>query len=261
MNKLKIFFLLMMLILPDLLNGEAGVLIPKNTTESDALQIQDMEIIIDLDNQYVKTQVIQIYRNNINIEVEGEYQFMIPENAAISNFAIWEEGVRIEGVVMEKVKAREIYEDLTWRKIDPGLMESATDLENINLFTVDVFPIPPFGTKRIEIEYTQCLEINSMQSYYIFPLKPSLGREEKVESFHLELYISSDYPISDVDFKSPDLTPVLLDEEKGFRHYQLEKNALQLDENFSFSYIIDIDSIYASFLAFRDIETIYKDIA
>ncbi|MBN2541244.1 VWA domain-containing protein, partial [bacterium] len=259
-NKIKLSFTLLILLV-SLLWGDAGILVPANVNDPNAIGIKDMEVIISMDNQFVKTQVIQIYKNNIKLDVEGEYKFVIPEEAAISNFAIWEDGVRIEGVIMEKTKAREIYEDLTWQKIDPGLMESATEIEQINVFTVKVYPIPAFGTKRVEIEYTQNLDINSMKSYYTLPLKPSIMQEQFVDDFNLDMYMVTDYPIGELKFTGERLIPELRDDTTGVKHYNLQIRKLKMEENFSFSYDILTEDIYANLLAFRDVETIYRDVA
>ena len=55
--------------------------------------------------------------------IDGRWTFSLPENAAVSDFAVWDGVTRIPGVILERRRAREIYEDLRAQAIDPGLLE------------------------------------------------------------------------------------------------------------------------------------------
>ncbi|HTG17348.1 MAG TPA: VWA domain-containing protein [Blastocatellia bacterium] len=56
--------------------------------------------------------------------------------------------------IVEKDKARRIYNEIVRRQIDPGLLEYAGK----DLFQASVFPIEPRSTKKIELTYSQILK-------------------------------------------------------------------------------------------------------
>ena len=61
----------------------------------------------------------------------------------------------VEADVVEKQRAREIYETILRERRDPGLLEWAGG----NIFKARVFPIPADSEKRITITYTQVLPL------------------------------------------------------------------------------------------------------
>ena len=62
-----------------------------------------------------------------------------------------------EADVVEKQRAREIYETILREKRDPGLLEWTGG----NLFKARVFPIEAHSEKRIKIVYTQVLPLRA----------------------------------------------------------------------------------------------------
>lgn len=172
---MKRLFLLFTLIIPSLVFAEAGVIVPRGSSypNDKILSIEKMRVDVKIDGLFVNVKIMQIFKNHKNYDQEGEYIFTMPDNAMISNFAIWEDGNRIKGVIMEKKKARSLYQKIKARLIDPGLFEQENDF-SVNKFKVNVYPIIANGYKRIEIEYTELLPINFLTMSYYLPLKPVL---------------------------------------------------------------------------------------
>ena len=79
-------------------------------------------------------------------------------------------------------------------------------------FTVRVAPIPAFGTKRIEIEYTELLSVDDLQSYYSLPLKPSQYGEQAIAHLRIDVAITSGFPLSGLDVTGNQF-PVAMDRE------------------------------------------------
>lgn len=82
---------------------------------------------------------------------EGTFQITLPQNAAVSRFAMENNGQWMEAEVVEKQLARRAYDDFLHRKQDPALLEKAAG----NQFTAKVFPIAPKAEKHIVISYSQ----------------------------------------------------------------------------------------------------------
>jgi Ca-activated chloride channel homolog len=106
-----------------------------------------------MESQVATTKVEQVFENNTPYRLEGTYIFPIPESASISDFAIYDGDKRMAAEIVDRAKARQIYNDLLRRMIDPGLLEYAGK----DLFQANVFPIEPRSTKKIDLTYTQVL--------------------------------------------------------------------------------------------------------
>ena len=87
------------------------------------------------------------------------FQFPLPQDASISGFGMWIGSELVEADVVEKQRAREIYETILREKRDPGLLEWSGG----NMFKARVFPIEANSEKRIKIVYTQVLPLNGNQ--------------------------------------------------------------------------------------------------
>src|SRR4030095_755668 len=115
------------------------------------LNIKSVTITTKIDAQVATTKVEQVFENETPYRLEGAYFFPIPESATISDFAIYDGDKRMAAEVVEKDKARRIYNEIVRRQIDPGLLEYAGK----DLFQASVFPIEPRSTKKIELSYSQ----------------------------------------------------------------------------------------------------------
>lgn len=183
------------------LRADVGVLVPSNVgaqPDPKLLSMERLDVTLRIDDEHATVRVLQVFHNRSKRELEGHYVFHRPVEASISSFAVWDDGKRIPGVVMEKRKARRIYEEITARKVDPGLLETDDAAHAPNRFSVKVFPIPPFGYKRLEMTYTERLPVSSGKSRFVFPLKPHHYRAQRVRRLRFDTRVSSARPYSSV---------------------------------------------------------------
>ena len=131
-----------------------------------SLPVKSIKIDIRITSQVATTHVEQVFRNDTNATLEGIYFFPIPEQASITEFAIWEGDRRLVGEVRSREEARRIYDEIVRRQRDPGLLEYAGK----NLFQASIFPIPPHSDKKLELKYSQVLEANAATVSYRYPL-------------------------------------------------------------------------------------------
>ncbi len=75
--------------------------------------------------------------------LEGVFHFPLPQDASISGFGMWIGNELVEADVVEKQRAREIYETILRERRDPGLLEWSGG----NLFKARVFPIFPHARR------------------------------------------------------------------------------------------------------------------
>jgi len=127
----------------------AGMLIPKDESIP-PLAIESQRVDIQIKDGTATARIEQVFRNSVDRNLEAVYVFPLPENASISDFALYINGKRTSGELVEKDKARRTYEDIVRRMKDPGLLEHIGG----NLFRVSVFPVPANGLQKIELEYS-----------------------------------------------------------------------------------------------------------
>ena len=118
------------------------------------LNVKSVKITTKIDSQVATTKVEQVFENPSPYRLEGAYFFPIPESASIADFAIYDGDKRMAAEIVEKDKARQIYNAIVRRQIDPGLLEYAGK----DLFQASVFPIEPRSTRKIELTYSQVLK-------------------------------------------------------------------------------------------------------
>src|ERR1041384_7106588 len=93
----------------------------------------------------------------------GTFAITLPAGAAVSRFAMESNGQFLEAEVVEKQRARQVYEDFLHRKQDPALLEKGEG----NQFSARVFPIPAKADKHLVISYSQ--EVTP--GHYTLPLR------------------------------------------------------------------------------------------
>ncbi len=164
------------------------------------------------------TEIRLVFENPLNRTLEGTFRMTLPEHASISRFAMRIDDRWQEGEIVEKTRAREVFEDFLHRKQDPALLEDA----GANSFSARVFPIPPLGRKELILSYSQELP---RETPYRFALQglPELG------SVHIRVFSPGNTnPIGEfqamnfspqadftVEPRGPKLSPV------GLRHGEL----------------------------------------
>jgi len=76
---------------------------------------------------------------------------------------LWIGDRRVQGQIMESVQARQTYDEIVGRRIDPALIERIDD----QLFRLSVFPFPANGSRRVEIEYMEVLDAREGVTEYV----------------------------------------------------------------------------------------------
>jgi len=239
-------------------SAQSGVLIPSTSNKPDpnTLSLQVMNVDVLIDNQHARVKVMQIFDNHSAQVLEGKYLFALPQTASIFDFAVWDADVRIPGVMMEKRRANKAYSEIKQQQIDPGLLQQDDEHEGRSAFSAKVFPIPAYGTKRVEIEYTEVLPVDSLVSHFTFPLKPSFGDAQRVEEFNLHVHVLSDYPISPINKERDDYALTVTKSEPNEFEADFHATGFELKQDFSFEYRIDVPESTLSFTTYRAPEQI-----
>jgi len=253
--------IVLLLLAPAVARAQSGVLIPANTDKPNpaVLTLDEMSVNVVIDNQYARVRVMQIFGNRTERVQEGRYVFLIPTTASISDFAVWDGDVRIPGVILEKRRAEEIYKDLALQSIDPGLLSQEREDDAASAFTVQVTPIPAYGTKRLELEYTELLNVDNLESYFSFPFKPSEYGTQSVGHLAIRLQVSSKFAMSDLNIRSKTYPLSFVENMPQYKSASFEGQKVDLTEDFAFSYGLTVPRSAFESLAYRAPERITAD--
>lgn len=99
------------------------------------------------------TSVEHVFHNPAELAREGTFRFPVPDGALLTGLAMEIGGKLVEGEIVEREKARQIYEKIVDDMRDPALLE----WEQGNWFKLRVFPIEARSDKRVIIRYVQPL--------------------------------------------------------------------------------------------------------
>jgi len=248
---------LKILLIFSVISAQTGVLIPSSSSDKPdpkVLSLAVMNVDILIDNQHATVRVVQIFDNHTSETLESKYLFALPQASSVADFAVWDNDLRIPGVMMEKRRANAIYEQIKQKEIDPGLLQQEDEHGGSSAFSAKIFPINAHGTKRLEMEYTETLPIESLHSQFAFPLKPAYGEVQRVGELNLRLRVLNDY----------EFTPVLSNgypleikrNEKNEFVGEFHAQNVELDEDFSFDYNLNINENVLSIIAYRAPETV-----
>ncbi len=240
--------------------AQSGAPIPttlKNEADASILSLQVMKVDVTIDNQHAHVRVLQIFDSHVSQVLEGKYLFALPPQSSIADFAVWDGDLRLPGVILEKRRANQLYEQVKHeRPVDPGLLQQDDEHGGTSAFSAKVFPIPGYGSKRVELEYTEMLPVENLVSRFSFPLKASFGAAQRVGEFQLRVTATSDAPISALRFQSPSYAMKPIKHSANEQEYEFIAQNIELKEDLSFEYTINIDRSALSFITHRAPERI-----
>lgn len=165
------------------------------------LEIVEHDVQVTINNGIAVTNVSQVFLNKENRQVEALYTFPVPKGASVSNFSMWINGKEMVGEVLEKKRAREIYNSYKQQRRDPGLLEQ-TDYKT---FEMRIFPIAPKARQKVQITYYQELDVDHDWATYVYPLATTTSSQadQRVNGrFSVSVNIKSAIPISSINSPS-----------------------------------------------------------
>jgi len=130
------------------------------------LEIKEHDVHVTINNGIAVTKVTQVFHNTEKRQVEALYTFPVPKAASVANFSMWINGKEMVGEVLEKQRAREIYNSYKQQRVDPGLLEQV----DYRTFEMRIFPIGPEADQKVEITYYQELDFDHDIATYVYPL-------------------------------------------------------------------------------------------
>jgi Ca-activated chloride channel family protein len=172
----------------------AGDLVPTDRRFG-PLRVASHKVEVTVDNQIAMTRVEQVFANDHPATLEAHYLFPVPKGASIIDFSMTVNGKLMRGELLEKDRARSIYEGIVRQSKDPGLLEHV----GANIFRVRVFPIFAKTEQKIELTYVERVPYDGGSCRYIYPLLvPGGPAATKADLFEFRWRLASAVPIKDV---------------------------------------------------------------
>jgi Ca-activated chloride channel homolog len=123
------------------------------------------------------------FRNDTPRVLGGELTFPLPDGATVAGYALDVNGTLVDGVSVEKQRARVIYEKEMNKSVDPGLVEHVAG----NNFRTRLYPVPANGTRTLRVTYVADLvpSADGKGASFIMPM----GLGEKLETLDLTVAV------------------------------------------------------------------------
>jgi len=235
------FMLIVALGMAASLSHAAGILTPTGS-KYQAVQIRDHHVNVVINNGFATTEVYQTFYNPNPENLEALYSFPLPKSASLSEVTIYAGEREIHGEVLDKLKARQIYQDQKSRGNDSGLAEK----NEFYTFEFKVYPVPANDETKIRFLYYQPLKIDSGIGRYLYPLEEG-GTDEagmsfwtthaKVENtFSMNLEFKSAYPVADVRAPGFEAAAVIDKLTDGHVKLDMQLTDMSLNRDFIFYY-------------------------
>ena len=171
-----------------------GSLIAKIDGRDTPLTVGYHHVTVEIRDQIARTTIVESFVNRTKVRCEGVFHFPLPQDASISGFGMWIGNQLVEADVVEKQRAREIYEQILRENRDPGLLEWTGG----NIFKARVFPIEAHSEKRIKISYTQVLPLQGNRYRYSYALASEMLKSHPLRDLKIDVKVNSARPIKAV---------------------------------------------------------------
>jgi Ca-activated chloride channel family protein len=231
--------------------GADGIIIvdpPPNLDISldEALNIKYHRVNVTIEDQVANTRVDQVFVNPNDWEAEGTYIFPLPEGAAVSDFVMWVDGKPVRGEILEAEEARAIYEDIVRQMRDPALLEYV----GRNALKASVYPIPPGGERRIQLEYSQVLPVDDGLVHYVYPLSTEKYSASPLEEVAIGVSVYSKEAIKAVYSPSHEVFVERKDDHHALMGF--EDTDVLPDKDFELYYSVAPDKIGLNLLSYKE---------
>ena len=199
------------------------------------LEIKEHDVQVTINNGIAVTKVTQVFLNTENRQVEALYTFPVPNGASVANFSMWINGDEMVGEVLEKKRARQIYESYKQKRRDPGLLEQV----DYKTFELRIFPIGPAAEQKVEISYYQELDYDHDWGTYVYPLATSTRDDIDTRTtgkFAISFDVKSAVPIVSLESPSHAEDFVIAQHSEQYIQASLETNGGNLNRDVVLAY-------------------------
>ncbi len=180
----------LLLLVPDTEAG--GLLIPRDGSPPIGMSRHRVKAVVE--DGLARTTVRQTFVNPHGRELEAIYVFPLPEGAALIDVAMETGGVRLEGLLAERKRARRVYDEIVRSRRDPALVEQIGK----NTFRLSVYPVLPGEDTVIELSWIEHVPLVGGELHYVYPLAVGDDVVAVEQDFAMVAQLRSSVPFTEV---------------------------------------------------------------
>lgn len=113
------------------------------------LELAALHVDVQTAGAMARYEVEHVFFNATEQQLEGTFRFPLPSGSIVTGLALEIDGKLMDGEMLERERARQIYEEIVDSMRDPALLE----WEAGQMFKLRVFPIQPGERKRVVMRY------------------------------------------------------------------------------------------------------------
>jgi len=147
----------------------------------EAVQLEKLDLRVVIRGLLAETTSTMTFFNPSARALSAELVFPLPEGATVSGYGLDVAGQMVDGVVVEKHKARIAFEKEVRKGIDPGLIEWVAG----NVFKTRIYPVPAKGRRTVKVQYTSELSGSARMP----TLQVPLNLQQRLKEFHLKVEV------------------------------------------------------------------------
>jgi len=184
MRKIRWAVILIPFVFPFLISGQsntAPLLTVKDAKDVKPIILTKLDVEVKIVGFIAETKMTMTFYNSNNRELEGELNFPLPQGSTVSGYALDIKGVLVDGVAVEKKKARVVFEKIVRQGIDPSLVEMVKG----NVFKTRIYPILAKKSRMVSLRYLSELIFRDKKAYFHLPL----DLNEKVKDFSIKIEV------------------------------------------------------------------------
>lgn len=177
----------------------SGLLSAKGSSTN--LQIQDHKVSVVIEDGYAITTVENSFFNPSSTDLEAVYEFPVPENGTVAEFTIWIDDKPMIGEVVEKQRAKQLYDQEQAAGRDAGL----TEKKSFYRFESRVSPVRAKQVTKTRLVYMQAADVEGGIGRYVYPMEEGDTDRDKNEfwqtddtvhgQFSFDMNLRSGFPV------------------------------------------------------------------
>ncbi len=170
--------------------GRMTARLPGQSSVVEGVELASHTVDVVIRGGIATTTVEEVFHNETDRVLEGRLVFPVPPDANISGLALWVDGKRVEGEMVEKPKAATIFKNIvddTVRPRDPALLEWTLGSE----LSLKIFPLPARGERKVAFSYEQAIDEVGGSARYVYPLSSGAERATEIGHFAFSVRVES----------------------------------------------------------------------
>lgn len=121
---------------------------------SQPLTLQRVDVQALLAGSQAQTRIELVVRNPNPRQLEATLEFPLADGQSVTGFALDVRGEMVGAVPVPKDKGRQVFDDISRRRVDPALLERTAG----NNFKLRIYPVPPGGERRVQLQIAETLQ-------------------------------------------------------------------------------------------------------